>query len=52
MINSLNQLKTKSVREWFKPETPKEAIDLICKMLNFNPSKRPTAFQILKHPYL
>lgn len=43
MIGSINQYKVKDIKEWFKPDTPQDAINLICKMLEFNPTKRPTA---------
>jgi len=52
MMGSLNQFKVKSLKDWFKADTPSDAIDLISKMLDFNPTKRPTADQILRHPYL
>jgi serine/threonine protein kinase len=29
-----------------------EAYDMISKTLNFNPEKRPSMLDILKHPYL
>ena len=43
MIGSVNQFKVKAIKDWFKPDTPTEAINLVCKMLDFNPKKRPTA---------
>jgi serine/threonine protein kinase len=43
MISSINQFKVKSAKDWFKPDTPAEAINLLSRMLEFNPSKRPTA---------
>ena len=52
MIGSINNIKTKPVKEWFKNDTPTDAINLIVKMLEFNPTKRPTASEILKHSYL
>lgn len=52
MMGSLHQFKVKSLKDWFKPDIPSDAIDLVTKMLDFNPSKRPTADQILRHPYL
>lgn len=51
MIGSIN-IKVKPIKEWFKNDTPQEAIDLMVKMLDFNPTKRLTAAEILKHPYL
>lgn len=52
MIGSLHQLKVKSLKEWFKPDVPSDAVDLVTRMLEFNPKKRPNADQILRHPYL
>jgi hypothetical protein len=43
MISSINLNKVKNIKDWFKSDTPHEAITLICKMLEFNPKKRPTA---------
>lgn len=34
------------------PNAPKDAVDLIRKLLHFNPEKRPTAAQALRHPYV
>ncbi|XP_071837180.1 extracellular signal-regulated kinase 2-like isoform X2 [Apostichopus japonicus] len=34
------------------PNAPKDALDLIRKLLHFNPEKRPTASQALRHPYV
>jgi mitogen-activated protein kinase 15 len=52
MISSISQFKVKSVKDWFRPEVPVDAINLLSKMLSFDPSKRPTADEILRHPYL
>ncbi len=52
MIGSITQNKLKNVKDWFKSDTPQEGISLICKMLEFNPKKRPTAEEILKSSYL
>ena len=43
MIGSISQFKVKDIKDWFKPDTPSDAINLVCKMLEFNPKKRPTA---------
>lgn len=37
MIKSVNIPRLKQVKEWFKADTPMEAIDLVVKMLQFNP---------------
>ncbi|KAK2579690.1 hypothetical protein KPH14_011037 [Odynerus spinipes] len=34
------------------PEASKEALDLICSLIVFNPSRRLTAVQALEHPYV
>lgn len=52
MIGSINAIKIKPPKEWFKNDTPSEAISLITQMLEFNPNKRLTASEILTHPYL
>ena len=52
MIGSISQFKVKNIKDWFKSDTPSDAINLITRMLEFNPTKRPTAQEILKHPYL
>jgi serine/threonine protein kinase len=52
MIDSIKTLKVKPLKEWFNASIPSDAIDLISKMLDFNPHRRPTAVQILQHPYL
>lgn len=43
MIEQVGPVKSRPFSEWFKAGTPKEAIDLVVKMLQFNPAKRPTA---------
>jgi serine/threonine protein kinase len=52
MIDSVKNLKVKSLKEWFNASIPNDAIDLISRMLDFNPHRRPTAVEILQHPYL
>ena len=34
------------------PDAPSDGLDLMKKLLQFNPSKRPTADEALRHPYL
>ena len=34
------------------PDVSEDALDLLRKLLHFNPDKRITAEQALKHPYL
>ena len=43
MIDSLNVSKVKPLKEWFKNDTPSDALDLLMKMLQFNPKKRISA---------
>lgn len=43
MIDSLNASKVKPLKEWFRSDTPTDALDLLMKMLQFNPKKRITA---------
>jgi hypothetical protein len=42
MIKSANFMPVKNVKDWFKPGTPNDAIDLVVKMLQFNPKTRIT----------
>ena len=52
MIDSITNVKYKPIREWFKADVPSDAIDLLSRMLQFNPTKRITIAEALKHPYL
>ncbi len=51
MLESLPPVKVKKLRHLF-PSAPDDAIDLIKKLLYFDPSKRPTVEQVLAHPYV
>lgn len=48
---SLPKRKCKDFTQVFKGANP-DAIDLIKKMLTFDPSKRITIDQALEHPYM
>ena len=52
MIKSANIASNKNIKDWFKPGTPDDAIDLVIKMLQFNPKIRITIDEVLKHPYV
>jgi serine/threonine protein kinase len=52
MIKSANISPAKNLKDWFKPGTPDDAIDLVVKMLQFNPKTRITIDEVLKHPYI
>ena len=41
MIEQVSHTKQKPLNEWFKSGTPHDAIELVVKMLQFNPKKRP-----------
>ena len=51
MLDILTKIKPVNKKEWFT-NCPPEAFDLITKTLNFNPDKRPTMLQVIKHPYM
>lgn len=52
MIESIKLGKLKSIRDWFRSEIPNDALDLLLRMLQFNPRKRITLPEALRHPYL
>lgn len=51
MLESLPPTKPKKMRDMF-PTASEEALDLLKNLLVFNPTKRLTADQALKHPYV
>ena len=51
MLESLPPTKQRRIRDMF-PSAPDEAIDLIKNLLQFNPNKRLSAEQALRHPYV
>lgn len=51
MIENLRAVRQKNIREWL-PNADELALDLVSKMLQFNPKKRITIEEILQHPYL
>ena len=42
MIKSVNSVRKQPIKEWFKSGTSADAIDLVIKMLEFNPNNRPS----------
>lgn len=51
MLESLPPIRQKKLRDVF-PTASDDAIDLMRKLMHFNPKKRLTAEQALKHPYV
>jgi|UniRef100_A0A7S4LAC8 mitogen-activated protein kinase 15 len=51
MLENLGTVQQRTWSELF-PRAPADAIDLMKKLLVFNPNKRPTAQEALKHPYV
>ncbi|NXX75762.1 MK15 kinase, partial [Urocolius indicus] len=52
VINHLSSRQRVTFEEIFPPSTPLLALDLLKKLLVFNPDKRLTAEQALQHPYV
>lgn len=51
MMSSLNKIVQKPIREYM-PNATDDAIDLVRRLLQFNPNKRLTTVQALNHPYI
>jgi serine/threonine protein kinase len=51
MLESLPPTKNKKLKDMF-PTASEEALDLLKKLLQFNPNKRLTVEQALQHPYV
>ncbi|KAK2145223.1 hypothetical protein LSH36_694g01022 [Paralvinella palmiformis] len=51
VIERASKKPRKPIRE-LVPDAPDDAIDLLRRLLHFNPDKRPTAEEVLKHPYV
>jgi len=51
MLESLPETQPRSLASMF-PNAPEDALDILSKLLQFNPNKRITADQSLEHPYL
>lgn len=50
ILPNLNGKKSKSIGHMFN-NCPPEAIDLLRKLLAYNPAKRPSATEVLAHPF-
>lgn len=51
MLSSLEKKKRELLEDWF-PNAPAEALDLMKKLLQFDPNNRLSAEETLAHPYL
>jgi len=51
MIEGVASVKAKPLAEFF-PGGSAEALDLIARTMAFNPDKRMTAYEALRHPYV
>ncbi|KAK1443357.1 mitogen-activated protein kinase [Babesia gibsoni] len=51
MMSSLAKVVHKPIKEYL-PNAPDDAVDLVRRLLQFNPNKRITTLQALNHPYI
>lgn len=51
MMDSVSEVKARHVNDFFKSDVSNEAINLVSRLLCFNPAKRLTVNEALKHPY-
>lgn len=51
MLEILTKIKPVNKKEWFT-NCSTDAFDLITKTLTFNPDRRLTMLQVIKHPYV
>lgn len=52
MIDTVTNIKYRPPKDWFPPHCTDEMVDLVVSLLQFNPNKRLTADELLRHPYL
>nr|XP_060632043.1 mitogen-activated protein kinase 15 [Anolis sagrei ordinatus] len=52
IISRLSGQQRVTFEELLPPSTPPQALDLLKRLLAFNPEKRPTAEEALEHPYV
>lgn len=52
LIKQCSGVRQKSVKQVFGSAVDDKCLDLIYKLLRFDPSKRPSAREAMMHPYL
>ncbi|KAM4605808.1 mitogen-activated protein kinase 15 [Discoglossus pictus] len=52
VVSKMGSRQQMSLDELLPPTSPPEALDLLKRLLSFNPDKRLTAEEALRHPYL